>query len=524
MMVGGNNFNVTDAAVGLTSGIKVARIGKKLIVGDTLSKSDAYQCNYFGSSSWGDAQSIIFGDKCWKCKCLKGCKCPHKGRIATKIIFPSGQTHALPYDESEFMNNPITNYITCSNLIGVAQDNYIANPIPANFALMQAAYVKLDQSIQSRLALDLSERGKMNLHASMICAGLEPSNFGNVEWRIKRDNYDQWHLGYTFGPRSSFFPGWSNGQDFYEKPAGPDGDFGQGPYFYRKGSVDRMITVNKGGFLEVHDMTNNPPTQIFRKLVGNTAPIGASNYGSTMSGKYFMTIILQAYNPVDRNKGAPSPNNYPAVLRWYTSPTDFFDINQSFVLNFNAKTLQLEWQEPVLPNDTSPFSFTATFISSSKHLVYLPAVDGKLHIRDIKSSNQVAILDLDGVGGQSGAIILDDEIYVGLGRNNLAAYSPKYQPATFFYKFALPHHCKDTYYNKSHGKSDCDYSKPNKPQCDCKKQYYPVKQHYQQCYCKKQYYYQCYCNKQYYQQYYQKHCYQSQYNHQCGCGKQHNYY
>ena len=469
MQVNGIDYDVTDPTVGLLSGTKVARIGKVLGVGDTLSARDAYECNYFGASSWGNGPSVEFEEKY-----VKGC---HK-KIATKLIFPSGQTHAIPYDESEFMNNPLTNYLTCSTIIGVAQQNYISNQTQVNYDFMQLAYEKLNQTILYRLALDLSLRGKQNRHASIICASLKSYNFGEIEWDLKRDNYDYWQLGYTLGPRSAFLPGWSNIQDFYERPIGPDGDFGQGAYFYKQCGYNRMVSINKGGFLEVHDLNVSPPNRIFRKLVGNPEPIGVSNFGSTLSNEFFMTIGTQAFSQTSVNKGAPSPVNYPAQLRWYLTPDKYFDINQSFVFNFNVKTLQFEWHELVVPDQVQPFEPTISPIASSQELVYLPAVDGKLHIRDIKSGNEVKVLELDGVGGNSSPIILDNEIYVALGRDALGGtYASQYGPGKYLRKFALSHqpkpHCPPKQYHCPPKQSHCQC----KPHCPPKQYHCPPKQY-----------------------------------------------
>ncbi|NBP58115.1 hypothetical protein EBU71_16580, partial [bacterium] len=274
--------------------------------------------------------------------------------------------------------------------------------------------------------------------ASIIQISLDPSSFGEIVWTTQYEKYDFWVIGATYG-RSLYANGYSDIQGYYERPIGSDGDNGQGVCL----SDTRLVICSKAGFLRVFQINIHPPRLVYDKQIGNSVVNGTSNYGSTLTPDgIFCTIITQGYYPSNVNALPPSPVNFPAQLQWYESQYVSYEPLQSFVYAFSIQKLKTLWTSRVLPgNTTPPYACSLAQISSSQHLVYIPAADGKLYVKDILTGETVKVFELDQTAGQSSPVILNNEMYVFLGRSSLSFYfnesGAQYAPGIHLYKYIL---------------------------------------------------------------------------------------
>lgn len=432
ILINSNPFLTTDPAVGLDGtgvGLRPARIAKQINIGDTLTAEDAYQLNFIGCSVWGNSLSVV----------------PGSAVLAVSV----GQGHWYPYTDAKSLNDPGTIYLEQQQLILAAQTAFISNPTDINYQGMQLAYANYGQTILDKIQAQKSARGEEFKASSTIGISLKASDFGQIIWTLRIQGYDCWHIGMVLRVRSAFSSGWSDPQAYYERKMGADGDNSQGPYYINSSlnsslkkkckSKLYMLTVSKGAILTVNTVTQGVPTEIHRQFFGNTYSLGASNYGSTISGNSLYSLNSQAYDPVQVNAPLPSPQNFPPELRWYVSPYKFYDIRQSSVFKFKLSQMKIVWTVPVLPNDTAPYAMTLTQISSSGNLLYVAASNGEIHIKRLTDGKDVKILNVEH-GGQSSPIVLDNELYAACGRSGLANYNlgqANYSATPYLYKFTV---------------------------------------------------------------------------------------
>ena len=453
--INGNPFTTTDPAVGLDGtgvGLRPVRIAKQINIGDILTAKDAYQLNFFGGSVWGNTCSVIP---------------QNKNTLAVTV----GQGHWYPYSEAVNLNAPGTTYLDLQNTIKAAQDTFIAIPTAINYQAMQQAYKNYDIGVVNQINMTKSARCNQFHISSTIGISLDKSNFGQIVWSAPVQGYDYWQIGYVLRVRSALGPGWSDVQAYYERPVGADGDSSQGPYYVERHSKVYMISFSKGGILTVHQVKSGQITEVHRQVFANSYINGASNYGSTVSGCSAYSLNSQAYDPSHISAPAPSPQNFPPQMRWYVSQDKFFDIRQSSVFRFRLSDMAITWTVPVLPNDTAPYAMTLAQISSSDHLLYIPASNGEVHIKRLSDGEDVKVINVQH-GGQSSPIALDNELYIVSGRGGLSGSfnlgATNYSATPYLYKYSLKHKkCKDKCDDKK-CKDKCD-DKKCKDKCDDKK-------------------------------------------------------
>lgn len=422
----GKTYLTNDRTTGLAGGtyLRPVRIGKRVYVGDTITSSeDAYQLNYFGATVWGNAIAIA-PDK--------------KSMFAT-----SGQPHQFVYNEAINLNTGVPTFLDSQLELQLLTEKYQNGT--KTFEELQQGYQTYNDDILKRQYFPRSQRLQQFNFCSILQISLELETFGQVIWTYHSSFYDFWQYGFTGSIRSKDAPyRFSNGQDYYERPRGCDGDFGQGVYITRVGDQDIMATCSKGGFLVIFDITpgQDQPTLLLRQQIGESVVNGASNYGSTIANDIFITIVTQGYYPSDQNLGLPSPINFPPQISWYTSPDVFYETRQSFVQAFSLSSLQPLWNAEVIPNDTSPYGCSLAQVSSTKYLVFIPAANGIVYIRDVFTGELVQTLNLDNVSGQSSPAIVGNEIYLALGRSGVGPFfnpgtSANYGPAKYLHTFSI---------------------------------------------------------------------------------------
>src|SRR3990167_2235013 len=310
VLINSNPFTTTDPAVGLDGtgvGLRPARIAKQINIGDTLTAEDAYQLNFFGGSVWGNSLSVIPANN-------KICDKNFK-RDSDVLAVPLGQGHWYPYTDAISLNDPGTSFLEQQQLIFAAQTTFIATPTDINYQAMQLAYANYGQTILDKIQAPRSLRGEQFLISAAIGVSLKAGTFGDIVWSRRIQGYDYWHLGMTLRVRSNISGGWSDVQAYYERKMGPDGDNSQGPYYVICGAKVTMVSVSKGGILTVSKVLDGIATEFYRQFFGNAFPIGASNYGSTISGSSLYAINSQGYDPTNVNAPLPSPQNFPPLLR-----------------------------------------------------------------------------------------------------------------------------------------------------------------------------------------------------------------
>jgi hypothetical protein len=182
----GGPYDTTSSDMdGVTGGNFPARIVKVLQVGDTLTEQDAYQSNYYGSSTWASPH-VVNRDSC-------GC--------AAEIYFTTGQSHATPLDEQCIFDRhggPGTgqNYLDRVCDIQQKQDAFKNDRTKTNFLAVREAWANAEKDVKIRSEIPVSVRGNRNFHNSVIGVNLRCGSFGDLMWNHKVFAYDTWHVGF----------------------------------------------------------------------------------------------------------------------------------------------------------------------------------------------------------------------------------------------------------------------------------------------------------------------------------------
>jgi len=424
VVIDGITYSTVADSTGLAgqTGLVPARISKMVSVGDTLTAEDAYQLNYYGASIWGNTIAYV--------------------PSMNAVVLTTGQPHAFTYQESVNLNPPeLPTFLQSQNNIGEAQQQYINDPTPDNYNLMQATYDAYLSSIYARFELPRSDRLQRFRFCSVVMVSVDPETVGEITWTYASSAYDFWTFGFTnlFSRSQSNPGGWSDSQLYFERFVGPDADYGQGVYFTDDNVY--MVACSKNGVFSAFDLSYDEPLLQYQSLIGNAVVNGASNYGSTVSGYTFATIGTQAYYPNDVNLGAPSPQNFPPQLRWYVNADTYFEPRQSYVFAYSITSAEpLQWVRAVIPDEQSPYGCTLAQVSSDSQWVYVPTCSGQVSILSLADGSTGGELALDGTGGQSAPMLTaSGEMYAVLGRAGLGSFFNQgvanYAPAKHLYRY-----------------------------------------------------------------------------------------
>lgn len=411
-------YENTTGLVGGT-GLRPARIRKRIFAGQILDEKDAYGLSNFGSSVWGN--SLVIDSE------------------GTTLYFGTGQPHAVCAPDESFVTSNLPTFLDTQGIIDNAQKQYEQSPTDENYGYIQDAYALYAQVIDETLQRKTksSPRFQKFHFCSIIAVDIRPGKyFGHIKNVFSSSGYDFWQYGFTsLFSRSQGNPnGWSDAQLYYDSRVGPDGDFGQGPYL---GKDDRIIALTKSGYLFILDKNLN---LLSRTQIGNSVVNGASNYGSSISGGNILgTIVTQAYYPQDLNV---IPPNFSPQLSWYISKTEFYKPQQSSFIAVDLTSGTIKWTRPlILSNTNPPYACSLAQTSSTDNFFIVPAANGEVYFLDVQTGDTVYTLNLDGAAGQSGTIVVNNVVYAVLGRSGLGGNfnsdGAQYGPAQHLFVYEL---------------------------------------------------------------------------------------
>lgn len=365
--INGVLFQTTDPNVGLDGtgvGLRPTRINKRSFIGDILDSETAYGLSYWGASFWNNA--------------------PNQIPCQSRIVLTNGQLHAVPYQDSIIMSGAAPSFIQSMESIKAAQEALELDPTEANFEALQQQYQLYVDAVESTIVYTefLSARGQRAYFDSAIIVNVGPGVLGQIQDVARTTGYDQWQLGYTFGARSAFLPGWSDVRAYYERPAGGDADFGQGAYFYKTKCNTYAVLVPKGGIISVYDISSGSFGNLAfpKRIYGNPVIVGSSSFGSVLRGKYLTFNNSQAYNSANVSAPQPSVANYPPQLKWYTSKDEFYAVRQSSFATINILTGEYEQQRSIIEKPSNDPIFTVTQFFATRELLFIISGDGNLRI------------------------------------------------------------------------------------------------------------------------------------------------
>jgi hypothetical protein len=438
-----------------TIGYYPVRIEKTLQVGHTLTKQDAYRCNYYGASAWGS--SIVVNQD-------------NNGNNV-ELYITSGQNHDLPLDEIRLFDVDAQpgqgrRYLERVKDWYDAQQTYITSPDEAKYNNILAEQAKTLQDMETNKAKVLSVRGKRNHHNSVIAVGLRQFDFAKILWANKTNGYDAWHNGFAglslrwnateppFAEAPAIGPleGVTNPQEHFGILRAPDADYGEGCYLAKgKGfnNTDLLVAPSKGGTISVMNVdVKFGPSVLDERLfdiIGNAGALGGSNFGSCL---YDDTIFVlnaneNTYANINMNTipdttvigGIPYdtlanlPTIFPLPLNWYPKSETVFDSpdagyknTRSYTTAYNFVNQVIKWEESVIPIDLeglltdSQFYTTQSNLSCNKDLLFIHAADSYLYVRKTSDGEYVTREELD-IAGNSHAIPMKDELYICSGRS-----------------------------------------------------------------------------------------------------------
>lgn len=417
-------MSTTDPATGLAgqTGIRPVRIARKATVGEIMDAETAYQLNMYGACITGNTITVA--------------------STKDRFYYTTDQPHFVPYSQAQISTEDFVPFLIVQLVLWYYQFVYESDPRPLTYAAMQE--INLEYAYYYTVytqSMRMSERYASFNFSSIVTASLADDTLGDTQWVFKSTGYDYWTKSAESG-RSLFYPyGYSNIESFLERPIGSNGGFGQGVYLTND---SRIVASNRAGFLYVLDSTGG---LINGAYIGNSVVNGASNYGSTLSGNIFVTVVTQAYDPTGKNPiqvdifQPLEYLNFPQPMSWYITPNQSYPPLNSLVQAWDINTREMLWAAPVIPDDQAPFACTLSQISSTRDHVFIPASNGILYIRDIRTGNLVHQIRLDGNGGQSSPVFSDGEMYAVLGRSefasvyNLVGSVCHYGPARNLYAF-----------------------------------------------------------------------------------------
>ena len=411
----------TDPSTGLAgqTGIRPVRLARRVTVGQVMDAETAYQLNLYGACITGNTIAVAPGKD--------------------GFYFTTDQPHFVPYQQAMVVNDDLIPFIQVQYVLWIYQHAYESDPSPLTYEWMQDINHEYQDwyTVYTPNSIRKSERYESFYFSSIVMASLHDDTLGDILWAYKSTGYDFWTSTAENGRSKSNPYGYSDIGLYLERPVGANGGFGQGVYITTE-RPDRMVACNRAGFLYVFDISGNTPSLRNLTYIGNSVVNGASNYGSTLSGSVFVTIVTQAYQPDGINSSYP---NFPPQMSWYITPLQRYPPLNSFVQAWDIETLKVLWSKPVIPHDASPYACTLSQISSTTQFVFIPASNGVLTIRDLFTGELVHQIPLDGNGGQSSPIFSHQHMYAVLGRSefasvyNLEGSACHYGPAQHLYAF-----------------------------------------------------------------------------------------
>lgn len=446
----GNTFDLSAKSSNLDGSIAgvPARIWKYIQDGDVLDDQDAYEASYHGPSLWGSSMAVITDNN----------------GDALEMILAFGQTHHIPLDEMEAISTSSASpgYIPQENIIKAAEDTFSSTPTSANLNILRNETNNRAVNVASDKAVPLSPRGDRSFHNSIVSVNLREGAFGDILWSFKTQGYDTWSLPLNlFSLRSLASPAnpttpidfpsynvfpvfqWFDVQNYYDIIKGPDGDFGEGPYLVDRGNSVYVAGTTKGALYCTLQLSNPRigPSSITplpgfsgtNLVVGGAASIlGGSNLGSGADDNRVYSVQLQApayngfnlsfqTNDIGDYSGSGMPQPYPPQTRWYPSnttqvnPSLFYEQQQSYISAYNIRNQTIDWEAPVIPNDTAPFAATLGCPSISGNYVYVGDGLGNLQIKNKNNGASVKTIKLQN-GGVTKPILVGSEIIMCTGR------------------------------------------------------------------------------------------------------------
>ena len=428
-----------------------ARMWKYIQDGDVLSDQDAYECSPKGASNWGTSPSIV----------------SDAAGNDLEIYVSTGQGHHIDLDTMEAITtlSAAPRYIAQENIVKAAEDAFFAAPSDGLLTAWRDAINLRATNAAADRAVLLSPRANSYYFDSVVAINLRAGAFGDIIWGVKSQGYDTWHSGMNnFSYRSLAAPSnpttpvdvpsttvypvfqWTDIQEYYGIIRGIDGDYGNGTQLFFIGGKYYLGLASKGGLystIELSDPLTGATTATPLAgtgasgfvVGGNPGIYGGTNLGACGDDKKL--YILQVQSPqysefvlstqttptTDYSTGMPQP--FAPQTRWPpVNSTNFativpFEQQQSYSACYDIVSQAIEWEKPVIPEDTAPFAASVGCPSVSK--TYLYACDGLGNLRISKKSNGelVKTIPLQN-GGHSRPVLVDDDIYVCSGRQGIA--------------------------------------------------------------------------------------------------------
>lgn len=427
-------FSVNPDLIGL-------RITKKLYSQDVLTNDEAYELRYAGPSAWAAPAAInydAYGN-------------------AVELYIGTGQGHKTPYDECLYFDSNYSTAVPPKSNFNDRQQTISDAVATGNVSLIRAAeqsVVSICQQTAHLADTTISPRGKMNLLDSIVAIDLRPGNLGNILWHHKTVGFDAWQFQQSPSTAPNNGAGRSlevpNGfvelANFWEQPAGLDGDMGQRCCLVKgkSGKKDKIVWASKqglGGVLEITDVTSGPSqyTVKVERYLGPASTLGGANYGSAVDDKRLYTA--QRNFSGDGNTPLPGSSNYYKPYPYYPHINDtlpssaspvVWGLGSPYVSAMNLETGAIEWESLLAPGFTATKASRGTGASCSPGLVFVQAPDNKLRVFD--SANGTIVKELESEAGNSWAGIADNEVYVWIGRANGG------KPTQYLKVFSLPEH------------------------------------------------------------------------------------
>ena len=360
--------DIVDQAIMQEGNIGISYF-KYLTSGHTITEeADAQGLNYWGNTTWGENAQV--------------------DKEENMVYFGTGQTHSIPVDESLFYDTKEYNF------------NSLIRPVYEASMLYQEGMVdinrvnKIKQKVSSKVrtqALDVnkkSPRGRMSYSDAIIGAYIlsgekcKSRKGGEMAFGVRILSWDS----YSF-------------LNILETTAYPfnvvDGDVSSSARFHTVNGRKYVSTPAKSGMSFSLDVTDiNPHTKynhenLERKKVvplkwlysGSPSVFGGSVYQATNVGR--ITVSSQGnmniFNGPNALAGLAPPQNY------VTNDGRVFDVNNSYIQGFNAKTGEIIWETPYYNRAFSQVGSFSQYVftqDDAGNLYILDGCSGKIVWKD----------------------------------------------------------------------------------------------------------------------------------------------
>jgi len=398
------------------------RIWKNMKVGDSMSAQDAYDLNYYGSSTWGNSPSIYYSSTGEPLYAFVTC----------------GQMHHGPIDDARVIyNQPGTlPFVNRMQLLKVGADTSLAAFQAAKTA--ELAYLAAERTARET---KVSARGQSAWFDGFVCLDLSVDSFGDLVpansfrtlgvdvWEI-RQSFDMWGQTTAGTTPVAIQRGFSSLSDLYGQPRGADGDFVSGVAINPgPGGGTVVAGCSKYGLVAGFTLdATHTPTAPFWQLVGIPGIEGGSQFGicSDASRLYSTQRNTQTIGRTsavpDNTIGAPASYvqsllNWAPFMSWRTASDQVVPPGTSFLSAWDYITQTTAWEAiGPSPVGSSYYQFS-TCPTCTDSLVILQEGDGVVRIRDSATGVVVhSFLSTDSLGnptvGNSQIAIDQDSLYV----------------------------------------------------------------------------------------------------------------